>query len=113
MVTTATGTGDAVDGTIFTINPDESNYTPLHFFNAAIDGSLPVTLMEGDDGLLYGTTAQGGTISSGVVFRIAKDGSAFTTLLDIGANTAEVVIPGSGLMLLTNGILLPVIPATP
>jgi len=77
----ATGRGGASDaGTVFKIGKDGSGYTLLLSFNTnGLDGQLPVTLLEGTDGALYGTTAIGGG-GAGTVFRLNKDGSSYITL---------------------------------
>jgi uncharacterized repeat protein (TIGR03803 family) len=46
-------------------------------------------LVEGADGLLYGAMSAGGSFSVGTLYRLAKDGSGFTTLYHFG-------IPGEG-----------------
>ena len=44
-------------------------------------------VIQGSDGALYGTTLRGGANGSGVVFKIATDGTAFTSLHDFGGTT--------------------------
>jgi uncharacterized repeat protein (TIGR03803 family) len=53
--------------TIYTFAPDKNRNFP--------DGNAPTSLVEGNDGFLYGTTANGGAKSSGLVFRLGKDGT--------------------------------------
>ena len=87
-------------GTVFSVAPDGTDFTVLHDFavfstfnivNDPInaDGARPETeLTEGSDGFLYGVTPVGGTNGTGVVFKMAKDGSGFTVL-----HTFDAVIP--------------------
>src|SRR6516162_570045 len=74
--TTAAG-GSANLGTVFKVNQDGSGFHVLKSFQGGTnDGALPVaSLLEGMDGLLYGTTEEGGQLGVGTVFRIAKDGT--------------------------------------
>jgi uncharacterized repeat protein (TIGR03803 family) len=68
-------------GTLYRIQTNGSGYTILHRFGAARDGRQPIgDLLEADDGLLYGTTAFGGTNDSGSIFRIEKSGAGYTLL---------------------------------
>ena len=47
----------------------------------ALDGARPFSaLLQGRDGALYGTTANGGAHGSGTVFRVSPDGTGFTVL---------------------------------
>jgi uncharacterized repeat protein (TIGR03803 family) len=66
-------------GTVFTLLKDGSGYTMLHscdYWNG--DGTSATGLVEGTDGMLYGTTMQGGgTNSAGILFRLGKDGSGY------------------------------------
>ena len=79
-------------GTVFSIAPDGTGYTVLHQFatfstyNIAsdpinADGARPETeLIEGSDGTLYSVTPVGGTNGTGVVYKLARDGSGFAVL---------------------------------
>jgi len=80
--TTAFGGTNGENGTVFQISPAGmwTNLTILHSFQGS-DGALPwAGLVQGSDGLLYGTTERGGTNSEfGTVFKIATTGE-FTVL---------------------------------
>ena len=53
--------------------------TPSH--NANSGGSRPeATLVQGPDGMLYGTTSDGGTHGTGVIFKIGAEGAGYTVL---------------------------------
>ncbi|PWU12682.1 MAG: hypothetical protein C5B50_21060 [Verrucomicrobia bacterium] len=90
-------------GTAYRLNKDGSGYTILHHFGQPIQADCPAYdwdygqepcggLIEGSDGSLYGTALVGGQggicdgpggfnyWSSGVVFKMAKDGSGYTIL---------------------------------
>ncbi len=101
--TTSSGAASQVGstGTVFRVAADGSGYTVLHRFEpytvtnvlgAAIntDGAAPVAeLIEGPDGFLYGVTREGGPNGTGVVFKLAKDGSGFLVLHAFSAVTTD------------------------
>ena len=64
-------------GTVFRMNRDGTDHRILHhFFPADEGGGFPTaSVVEGSDGLLYGTARGGDT-----VFRLEKDGSNFSVL---------------------------------
>ncbi|MDB6092492.1 MAG: type sorting protein [Verrucomicrobia bacterium] len=74
--------GTALAGTVFKVNLDGSGYTLLYSFSApgsVSDGMNPNGgVFEANDGRLYGTTRNGGTVGAGVVFRLMRDGSAYS-----------------------------------
>ena len=76
--TTASG-GSSVYGTVFKMSKDGSgNYTVhtvLKNFTGADGANPPAGLVEGSDGALYGTTANGGSSGYGTVFRLSTNGS--------------------------------------
>jgi uncharacterized repeat protein (TIGR03803 family) len=77
--TTGAGGPSGVNGpgTVFRISP-AGKLTTLHNFNGT-DGFVPNgELIQGTDGNLYGTTANGGTIGVGVVFRATLKGELTT-----------------------------------
>ena len=85
-----------VPGAIFSINPVNGAFDVRHRFT---DGSKPVgRLIQGRDGLLYGTTVDGGDFGLGTVFSLDR-ASIFTTLHhfagDDGANPNAGVIQGA------------------
>src|SRR5262249_47649354 len=100
-----TGSGGTADnGTVFKLNKDGSGYTLLHSFTGTVgDGSNPCAgLLEGSDGALYGTTAEGGSsLSYGTVFKLNKDGSGYRVLhrfvsgLGDGRNPRAALVEGS------------------
>jgi uncharacterized repeat protein (TIGR03803 family) len=71
-------------GTVFTVKKDGSGYRVLHAFpETSTDGRSPLFLLEGSDGVLYGTTpitCCGTPTTSGTVFRLNKDGTSYTLL---------------------------------
>lgn len=68
---TTVGGGTNNMGTVFTIRADGTGYIPLYSFTGTNgDGRLPgVGLVQGSDGVLYGTTVVGGTYNGGTLFR--------------------------------------------
>ena len=82
----ASSGGNTGNGTLYVFDPVGRVFTVLHHFDGS-KGSQPAgELLLGQDGRLYGTTASGGTNSSGnatlfgTVFSIARDGTGFTSL---------------------------------
>jgi uncharacterized repeat protein (TIGR03803 family) len=78
--TTSSG-GEFNNGTIFKFNPTTSQFSTIYSFATWGGASPNGFLIEGNDGFLFGTTTSGyGTPVGGSVFKIAKDGSSFTSL---------------------------------
>jgi uncharacterized repeat protein (TIGR03803 family) len=99
--------GGTIDkGTVFQFSTN-GTLTTLHSFDGNgtnDDGAYPylAPLVEGADGVFYGTTAEGGTNNYGMVFQITADG-IFTNLFEFdGTNGAY---PCDGLNFGTNGNL--------
>jgi uncharacterized repeat protein (TIGR03803 family) len=97
-------------GTVFRINRDGSGYRTLHSFTGTDgDGSNPgAALVEGQDGVLYGTTGRGGNGSGGIVFRINKDGSEYKVVHSFGGDSHNIWSewnPNSPLLEGSDGVL--------
>lgn len=66
-------------GTVFELQPNGSTYTEsvLHAFQGGADGSLPLATLLLQNGVLYGTTAAGGTGSCNVIYGYSGCGTVF------------------------------------
>ena len=68
-------------GTIFRLSKDGTQFITLYSFTGGDDGENPHTgVIEGTDGVLYGTTGGLGFHGHGSVFRINADGTGFAVL---------------------------------
>ena len=77
-------------GVLFKLNTDGTSYTVLHDFMgpAGNDGRPPLAeLIEGTNGMLYGTTYFGGTNDSGTVFSLGTGGTGYSVLYYFGGGT--------------------------
>ena len=72
--------GAATQGSVFSISTSGNNYTLLHTFSGASDGSKPFSPVLLQDGELIGTTNGGGSQNQGVLYSLNPDGSDFTLL---------------------------------
>jgi len=86
--------------TAYRITPT-GNFASLASFKGTNDSS-PSGLIQGADGILYGTTAAGGAYGSGSVFALSTNG-LLTTLLSF--NRTNGASPSAGLLQATNGNL--------
>ncbi|HXS67591.1 MAG TPA: choice-of-anchor tandem repeat GloVer-containing protein [Candidatus Polarisedimenticolia bacterium] len=79
--TTLAGGSVSNAGTVFTLKTDGTEFAILHAFGGGTDGKNPEGgLIEGSDGMLYGTTYYTDSATAGTVFKIGKDGSGYTIL---------------------------------
>ena len=93
---TASGGGKNRYGVVFKVHPSGADYQVLHHFDVgnSFDGAVPnAGLMEGSDGLLYGTTSQGGIYRSGTLFKLKKNGTRFAVLHHFGESSEEGLSP--------------------
>ncbi|MEI8045677.1 MAG: choice-of-anchor tandem repeat GloVer-containing protein, partial [Verrucomicrobiota bacterium] len=100
------------NGSVFRINTDGSGFACIYSFSAGaynpgdwsylnMDGAYPEAAPVAADGLLYGTTTQGGK-GAGTVFKLNPDGTGFTVLHsftngDGSAPRGELLRSGSAL----------------
>jgi uncharacterized repeat protein (TIGR03803 family) len=58
-------------GTLFSMSPDGSNYNAFYSFGStSTDGRYPVGALTASNGVIYGTTAGGGTTGNGSIFAL-------------------------------------------
>jgi len=83
------GGGPKAGGTIYSLEKDGSDHRVLYSFVLA-DGWIPhAALVQATDGLLYGTTRNGGMYARGTAFRLAPDGSGFELLHEFGGRADD------------------------
>jgi uncharacterized repeat protein (TIGR03803 family) len=101
------GLGDSGSGTVFKLNTDGSGFDVLHYFdNTPTNGATPYGgLVQGTDGLLYGTTEWGGSANAGTVYKLNADGGGFEVLHHFGNGADNGVYPFAGLLEGADGAL--------
>lgn len=93
--------GSASRGTIFRLNLDGTGYSIIKSFGDTNpnDGYHPYAgLIQGSDGMLYGTTSVGGVDGNGTVFRLALDGTGYSILKNFSGGVADGAVPWAGLL---------------
>jgi uncharacterized repeat protein (TIGR03803 family) len=101
--TTAGGANNL--GTIYEITP-AGVQNVLYSFAPGTDGRNPQAGLSTDsDGNLYGVTYHGGTNDLGTIFRIAPDGTGYTSLYSFAGGTADGQYPGVKLRNVADGSL--------
>jgi uncharacterized repeat protein (TIGR03803 family) len=101
------GNDGGSDGVVFRIDLSGNNFVVLHPF-VANDGEGPAAgLIEGTNGMLYGTTTGAGVGNGGTVFRMNKDGSSFSVIFNFtnAANFPDGYSPFCSLLKGPNGLL--------
>jgi uncharacterized repeat protein (TIGR03803 family) len=102
-----TQTGGSNDfGIVFRINPNDSAYEILHHFSGGTNDTPRVygSLVQGSDGLLYGTTYSGGTNNLGTVFKLNTNGGSYAVLLSFTSGS-DGNQPFAGLVAGSNSVL--------
>jgi uncharacterized repeat protein (TIGR03803 family) len=94
------------DGAVLTVVPltqPGAYYSDLRAFPGGSGGLNPYAgLVQGKDGLLYGTTLNGGASGYGSTFRLASSGSSFAILHSF-TNGVDGATPYAGLVQATDG----------
>lgn len=95
-------------GTAFRMNKDGSGYGILHHFTGGNDGAEPsAEVIEGSDGMLYGTTYTGGPSGYyGTAFAMDKNGGNFRLLHRFGPGmSSDGLNPSASLLEAKDGVL--------
>jgi len=84
-------------GTIFSIDPDGTDFSLLHSFSSlTTNGRYPYGGLTSVSGKLYGMTSQGGATNQGTIFSIDPDGTDFTILKSTTSGSHGSLIENSG-----------------
>ena len=96
-------------GTVYRLSV-KGKLTIIHNFDASAEGAAPIgPVMEAADGRLYGTTAAGGSLSQGIVYQLATNGTY--NVLHNFQDTTEGSGSVSGLVQASDNYLYGVMPA--
>ena len=96
------GASDA--GAVFKMSPS-GTVTLLYSFTGGADGSTPrAALIQGNDGLFYGTTYSGGTAGNGTIFRMTPAGNVTPVFSFPGGGLGAR--PRAALLLASNGTFM-------
>ncbi|MGD0743893.1 MAG: choice-of-anchor tandem repeat GloVer-containing protein, partial [Verrucomicrobiota bacterium] len=100
--------GSGGSGTVFSLSTNGNNFTVLKSFSALndntnSDGGNPAAALILSNGVLYGTTAYGGALGDGTIFRLNTNGTGFTNLYTF-SNGSDGATP-AGRLLLSGNIL--------
>jgi len=98
----ASGGGTSSVGTVFSIDPATSVYTPLANFSTTL-GTSPTGRLVQVGQLLYGVCETGGANTGGTLFSFNIGTNAITKILDLQNTTGKR--PLAGMMLASNGLL--------
>jgi len=103
---TYNGGNGANKGNVFMVLTNGNNYTDLYEFNGSPGGSNPYSSLTYSGGILYGTTAIGGTNSDGNIFSIQTNGTAGGTVYtDVYDFTGASGLNAESSLTLSNGVL--------
>lgn len=86
--------GSGGKGTVFSINTNGTGYTVLYNFTNSPDGAAPESDLVASQGVLYGTTEQGGSSMWGTVFSLQIPALQITRLALLGTNLVLNVANG-------------------
>jgi len=87
--TTQVGGSHAL-GNLFKVKPDRTGYVDMHDFSGfPSDGANPFGSVVSDGTTLYGMTNTGGANSVGSLFKINKDGTGYTKLMDFATGSGR------------------------
>jgi uncharacterized repeat protein (TIGR03803 family) len=99
------GTNDG--NSIFGLSTNGNAYVVLHSFDTVLSDYFDSFsgLVEGSDGMLYGTTFEDGAQRCGSVFRLHKDGTGFQTLHDFEDSVTDGGFPYGSVYETREGVL--------
>jgi uncharacterized repeat protein (TIGR03803 family) len=95
-------------GAVFKLNVDGTDYKVLYSFDVVPGYDIPgpqAPLVQGNDGVLYGATRNGGAGGYGNVFRLNSDGSGYKVLHTFSYGANDGALPQAALVFGVDGSL--------
>jgi uncharacterized repeat protein (TIGR03803 family) len=96
---TASGGGSSGFGTVFKLNTDGTGFGVLKNFNNSATGANPSGLIQGTDGVFYGTAFYGGGSSKGTVFKLTGADTEPPVLSVPGSITVNATSPAGAVVI--------------
>mgnify|MGYP001793066874 CR=1 FL=1 len=93
------------DGVLYSFDPQAQTFQLVHSFEDNIDGNRVNGLIEGDNGILYGTNTRGGTDFGGTLYSFNTANNALTVLQEFRSGSNVGFNPDSELALSNDGKL--------
>jgi uncharacterized repeat protein (TIGR03803 family) len=84
-----------ISALLFTCNISYAQYTTMHSFDGALNGTYGSESLYSDGTFLYGMTQYGGVNNLGTLYKINQDGTGFVKLLDFDGTTNGSLPKGS------------------
>lgn len=81
---TASGGGEAGEGTLFYLDVSSNAFTLLTSFNGSNAGMPAQSVVAAQNGRLYGLSSQGGSLGAGTAYCIALNGTGLNLLASLG-----------------------------
>ena len=103
---TVSGGANGDFGVVYTAQRDGSGYIVLHHFaGEPSDGAGAVASLAEAEGVLYGTTASGGSANGGTAFKMNRDGTGYTVLHHFGSAANDGSNLHAGILVGSDGML--------
>lgn len=93
--------GSNNSGCIYSLNKNGTGFALVYVFSPITGHSPCGSLVEDNQGILYGATEFGGS-GYGVLFKVNKDGTGYTILKTFNNNIPELVRPANGIIISDN-----------
>ncbi|MCX2742515.1 MBG domain-containing protein [Mangrovivirga sp. M17] len=99
------GNNDA--GSFFKVQPNGSGFEVFKIFNASNGSNPSSSLIELSSTEILGTTFTGGNFNAGVLYKVNKDGTGYTKLIDFNSTSSRSKPKGNIIKTSLNTLIIP------